>query len=40
MSEAGQIMVVDHPDGLHEGVGNRRTDKTKSIFFAFLSQRF
>ena len=40
MPEAGYFVVIDHSDGLHERVGNCRTDELKTVFFAFFGQRF
>lgn len=30
-------MVIDHPDGLHERVHDRRTDKIEPAFFQILA---
>ena len=38
--EAVGGVVVDHANGLHKSVRNRRTDELKPMSFAFLGQQF
>src|SRR5262252_5048903 len=39
ISKAGNRMIVDHPNSLHEGIANGRPDKPKAAPFQILRHR-
>ena len=40
MAEAGQDMVIHHPDCLHVRVDNSRTEKFEATLFQIFSKSF